>query len=520
MSQPPSSSQESASNPATCHLPDVHPDGQSVSEHAASIRQGRVDKLAMWEAAGQNPYPYRFIKSHTNAELQTCYASLENGVETTDEVSVAGRIMALRNSGMFIDLQDPSGKIQVFCHKENLSPEMLAAVKLLDIGDIIGAVGSIRRTPRGELSVKCQTLQILGKSLLPLPEKHHGLTDLETRYRQPYLSLIVNADSRERLLKRSQIISELRSLLASKHFVEVETPMLQSMAGGAAAKPFKTHHNTLDMDMFLRIAPELYLKRLIVGGLSERVFELNRNFRNEGISPRHNPEFTMMELYQAYADYNDMMDLTEEIVVTLAKKVLGTTTLLFQEAEINLAAPWQRKSMTQAVLEETGVDFSAIKTDEQARAKAKEIGVFVEAYDSWGYVLEKVFEDRVEANLIQPIHITDYPREISPLAKTHRHDARLVERFETRVYGWEIANAFSELSDPLDQRKRFEGQVAQRQSGNDEAHQLDEDYITALEYGMPPCGGLGIGIDRLIMILTNASNIRDVIAFPTLKPKH
>jgi lysyl-tRNA synthetase class 2 len=271
--------------------------------------------------------------------------------------------------------------------------------------------------------------------------------------------------------------------------------------------------------MYMRIAPELFLKRLIVGGISEKVFELNRNFRNEGISPKHNPEFTMMELYQAYADYNDMMDLTEEIVTTVAQNVLGTTTINFQGTEIELAGPWPRKSMIDCVKEETGVDFGQIQTDEEARDAAKKLDVFVEAYDTWGYALEKVFEDKVEHKLIQPIHITDYPREISPLAKEHRDNPRLVERFETRVYGWEIANAFSELSDPLDQRQRFENQMTQRDSGNDEAHQMDEDYITALEYGMPPCGGLGIGIDRLIMILTNSPNIRDVIAFPTLKPR-
>jgi lysyl-tRNA synthetase, class II len=295
--------------------------------------------------------------------------------------------------------------------------------------------------------------------------------------------------------------------------------MLQTIAGGAAAKPFITHHNTLDIDMFLRIAPELFLKRLIVGGISERVFELNRNFRNEGISPKHNPEFTMMELYQAYADYNDMMDLTEEIVTTVAQNVLGTLQINFQGTEINLASPWARKSMIECVVEETGIDFSTIETDEAAREAAKKLNVAVEEYDTWGYVLEKIFEVKVEHKLIQPIHIIDYPREISPLAKEHRHNPRLVERFETRVYGWEIANAFSELSDPLDQRQRFEAQMTQRDQGNDEAHQMDEDYITSLEYGMPPCGGLGIGIDRLIMILTDSPNIRDVIAFPTLKPK-
>lgn len=497
-----------------------HESAQHNSEYAAQMRQARIDKLETWKKLGQNPYPYHYEKTASNAALQAQYAHLENGVETEDVVSVAGRVMALRNSGMFIDLQDPSGKIQVFCHKENLSAEQLEALKLVDIGDVIGAKGAIRRTPRGELSVKTKELVILGKALLPLPEKYHGLTDVETRYRQRYLDLIMNQESRETLVKRSQIVSEIRKILLDKDFLEVETPMLQTIAGGAAAKPFITHHNTLDIDMYLRIAPELFLKRLIVGGISEKVFELNRNFRNEGISPKHNPEFTMVELYQAYADYNDMMDLFEEIVTMIAHKVLGTTKIDFQGTEIDLAGPWPRKSMIECVKEETGVDFATIQTDEEAREAATKLHVAVEDYHTWGTALERIFEEKVEHKLIQPIHITDYPREISPLAKEHRDNPRLVERFETRIYGWEVANAFSELNDPLDQRGRFEGQMAQREHGDDEAHQMDEDYITALEYGMPPCGGMGIGIDRLIMILTNSPNIRDVIAFPTLKPRH
>ena len=483
------------------------------------LRQQRIDTAQMWRERGVNPYPYKFEKSHSNGELQLKYEHLENDEATVDEVTVAGRIMAIRNSGMFIDLQDPSGKIQCFCHKENLTPEQLEEIKLLDIGDMAGFTGMIRRTPRGELSVKVTKFQILGKSLLPLPEKYHGLTDVETRYRQRYVDLIINQESRATLVKRSMILAEIRSFLMGKSFLEVETPMLQTIAGGAAAKPFKTHHNTLDIDMYMRIAPELYLKRLIVGGISERVFEMNRNFRNEGISPRHNPEFTMMELYQAYADYNDMMDLTEELVIHIAKKVLGTTKINFQGNEIDLAGPWPRKSMIDCVRETCGVDFATIETAEDARAAAKKLGVHVESSDGWGTSLEKVFEDKIEASLIQPIHIIDYPREISPLAKEHRDNPRLVERFETRINGWEVANAFSELSDPLDQRQRFEAQMAERDAGDDEAHQMDEDYVTALEYGMPPCGGLGVGIDRLVMILTDSPNIRDVIAFPTLKPK-
>ena len=490
------------------------------SEYAAQMRQARIDKLEAWKKLGMNPYPYHYSKTSSNAELQAKYAHLENGVETEDVVSVAGRVMALRNSGMFIDLHDPSGKIQVFCHKENLSPEQMEALKLVDIGDLIGATGTIRRTPRGELSVKTREFTILGKALLPLPEKYHGLTDVETRYRQRYLDLIMNPESRETLVKRSRIVSEIRKILLDKGFLEVETPMLQTIAGGAAARPFITHHNTLDLDMYLRIAPELFLKRLIVGGLSEKVFELNRNFRNEGISPKHNPEFTMIELYQAYADYNDMMDLFEEIVTTVAQTVLGTTKIDFQGTEIDLSNPWPRKSMIDCVKEETGIDFAAIQTDAEARETARKLHVDVEDYHTWGTVLERVFEEKVEHKLIQPIHIIDYPREISPLAKEHRDNPRLVERFETRIYGWEVANAFSELTDPLDQRQRFEAQMAQRDFGDDEAHQMDEDYITALEYGMPPCGGMGIGIDRLVMLLTDSPNIRDVIAFPTLKPKH
>jgi lysyl-tRNA synthetase class 2 len=491
---------------------------ESVSGLTA-IRQGRIDKLAALREQGINPYPYHFEKTHTHQTLQEKYEGLEAGIETEDKVQVAGRIMAIRNNGMFIDLQDPSGKIQVFCHKEHLIESDMPLLKLLDIGDMIGATGTIRRTPRGELSIKTHSLVLLSKSLLPLPEKYHGLTDVETRYRQRYLDLIMNAESRETLKKRCLIIAEIRKFLIERDFLEVETPMLQTIAGGASAKPFITHHNTLDIDMFLRIAPELYLKRLIVGGISEKVFELNRNFRNEGISPRHNPEFTMMELYQAYADYNDMMDLTEELVTHIAQTVLGTLEIQFGEHQISLARPWKRQTMTDAVLEQTGVDFSKINSEEDARQAAHELKVYVEPKDSWGKVLEKVFEEKVEPLLIQPTHIIDYPRETSPLAKVHRDNPRLVERFETRINGWEVANAFSELSDPIDQHDRFTAQITEREKGDDEAHQMDEDYVTALEYGMPPTGGLGIGIDRLIMILTNSPNIRDVIAFPTLKPR-
>ncbi len=485
-----------------------------------TIRQQRVDKLATWQTEhGVNPYPYTFTPTHTSTGLHNTYAELENGTETEDTVTVAGRIMAIRNSGMFLDVMDTKGKIQVFCHKESLPAEFLPQLKLLDIGDIVGATGTIRRTPRGELSIRAKSFQLLSKSLLPLPEKFHGLTDKETRYRQRYLDLIMNETTRDTLRKRSAIISSIRQYLVDAGYLEVETPILQPIAGGAAAKPFTTHHNALDMDLFLRIAPELYLKRLVVGGLSEKVFELNRNFRNEGISPKHNPEFTMMEVYEAYADYHDMMTLTENLMAHAAKVATGSTKVMYQETEIDFTAPWPRKTMAECVKEATGVDFMAIETDDAAREAGKQLGVHVREFDRWGHVLEQVFEEKIEHTLIQPIHITDYPVEISPLAKVHRDNPRLTERFETRVNGWEVANAFSELNNPIDQRQRFESQLGERDQGNDEAHQMDTDFVTALEYGLPPTGGLGIGIDRLVMLLTNSTNIRDVIAFPTLKQK-
>lgn len=492
-----------------------HGDGPGASR----IRETRLEKAEALRAQGVNPYPYTFHKSHTNVQLQDQYKDLPAGEETTDAVSVAGRVMALRNNGMFIDLQDASGKLQIFCHKENLAEDGLSLLKQVDIGDMVGAEGTIRRTPRGELSVKVTRIEMLSKSLLPLPEKFHGLTDKETRYRQRYLDLIMNEDTRDTLRKRSLIVSAIRRVFLEKGFLEVETPMLQTIAGGAAARPFVTHHNALDLEMYMRIAPELFLKRLIVGGISEKVFELNRNFRNEGISPKHNPEFTMVEAYQAYADYYDMMDLVEELVTTVAQDVLGTLEINYQGQEINLARPWKRMTMIEAVRNETGLDFDTISTDDAARAAAKSVGLETDVAWGWGKTLEYVFEERVEPKLIQPVHIIDYPKETSPLAKVHRSDPRLVERFETRINGWEVANAFSELSDPVDQRARFEAQLEARDAGDDEAHQMDEDYVAALEYGMPPTGGLGIGIDRLVMILTDSPTIRDVIAFPTMRPR-
>ncbi len=482
-----------------------------------SIREGRIQKLTDLIDLGINPYPYTFDKTANAQTLQDKYKDLESNVETQDVYSVAGRIMAIRNTGMFIDLMDSTGKIQIFSHKQNLDDNKMKLLKLLDVGDIVGFTGTIRRTPRGELSIKTTDLKLLSKALLPLPEKFHGLSDVEIRYRQRYLDMIVNPEVRETFKKRSLIIQKIREFLAKDGFMEVETPTLQTMASGANARPFRTHHNTLEMDLTLRIALELYLKRLIVGGVSERVYEIGKCFRNEGIDTRHNPEFTMIELYQAYADYNDMMTLTENLVAFVAQEVLGTTKIKYGDNEIDLTPPWDRKTMLGSIKEATGVDFLQVYSAKEARELAKGINVYVDESLNWGEVVEAVFEEKIEPGLIQPCHIIDYPREISPLAKVHRDNERLVERFETRVNGWEIANAFSELSDPIDQRHRFEAQAAAKAQGNEEAMEIDEDFITALEYAMPPTGGMGLGIDRLVMLLTNSPSIRDVIAFPTMR---
>ncbi len=492
---------------------------KTQAQDSLRLRSARVQKLTDLVDRGINPYPYKFDKTASAKELQEKYAELEAGVETEDFYAVAGRIMAMRNSGMFMDLMDDSGKIQIFCHKENIGEEEFKTLKFVDVGDMIGAKGTIRRTPRGELSLKVTEYTILSKALLPLPEKFHGLTDVETRYRQRYVDLIMNQDVRDTFRNRSKIIQEIRNYLTGLGFLEVETPMLQTLAGGASARPFITHHNTLDMPMYMRIAPELHLKRLMVGGLNEKIFEINRNFRNEGLSPRHNPEFTMLELYEAYSDYNDMMSLMENMVETVMKKVLGTTVVEFQGKELDFTAPWQRMTMLGGIKEYTGVDFGEHLDEKDAAQKAAELGIEVEETDSWGAIVEKVFEEKVEQHLIQPVHIIDYPRDISPLAKVHRDNPRLTERFESRVNGWEICNAFSELTDPIDQRNRFEVQAQLKSEGNEEAHPIDEDYVTALEYGLAPCGGLGVGIDRLVMLLTDSPTIRDVIAFPTMKPR-
>jgi lysyl-tRNA synthetase class 2 len=392
-------------------------------------------------------------------------------------------------------------------------------VRLLDIGDLIGVEGLVRRTSRGELTVNAAAVTVLAKTLRPLPEKYHGLADIELRYRQRYLDLIMNPESRETLRRRSRIIATIRNHLVERGYLEVETPMLHTLPGGASAKPFVTHHNALDMDLYLRIAPELHLKRLLVGGLADKVFEINRNFRNEGISPRHNPEFTMLELYEAYVDYAAMMRLTEELITAVAESVLGSLRVNYGGTVIDLSPPWPRRSMAELVLAATGVDFLGFADPEAARRAAAALGAALTGSENWGQALEAAFAARVEDTLIQPTHVTGFPRDISPLAKADRADPRLAERFETYIYGWEITNAFSELTDPQDQRGRFEAQMRARAAGDEEAQPLDEDYVTALEYGLPPCGGLGIGIDRLVMLLTDRPSIRDVIAFPTLRPR-
>ncbi len=493
------------------------------------LRATRIEKLDQLRAVGMNPFAYSWKSSHTMADLQSKYADLPNGEEKEDEVSIAGRIMARRVFGKlaFFTLQDETGMIQLYLDKnriqENMGdrfPEAFANLKqLTDMGDIIGARGTVKRTDKGELSVYVKEFEMLTKSLLPLPDKFHGLTDITTRYRQRYVDLIVNPDVRETFRRRALITASIRRYLDRDGFIEIETPTLMSEAGGAEARPFITYHNTMDMELYLRIATELHLKRLVVGGF-EKVFELGRIFRNEGISTRHNPEFTTIEVYQAYADYYEMMELTEALITTAATEVLGTTEIEYQGTPISLTSPWKRITMHEAVKEATGVDFATFTDLDAAIAAAKSAGIHnIDECASIGKLLNEAFEQKVETTLIQPTFITDYPVEISPLAKPHRSKPGLTERFELFIVGRETANSFSELTDPLDQRERLEAQAARKAAGDLEAQGVDEDFITALEYGMPPTGGLGIGIDRLVMVLTDSPSIRDVIAFPLLKPE-
>lgn len=483
----------------------------------SELLQIRRDKLAELQKQGQDPFRItKFDVTHHSDEVKDQFDAMEG-----QTVRVAGRLMSKRGMGkaVFSDLQDGAGRIQLYVRIDDVGEETLNAFKKYDIGDIVGAEGEVFRTKRGEISIKAKTITLLSKSLLPLPEKFHGLTDVETRCRQRYVDLIMNPDVKRNFTIRSQFIKYIRDFMDARGYMEVETPVLNTISGGATARPFITHHNTLDIDMYLRIATELPLKRLIVGGL-ERVYEIGRIFRNEGMDNRHNPEFTTIELYQAYADFNDMMDLFEDLLSSAAQKILGTYQVEWQGEQIDLTPGWPRLPMYEAVKQYTGLDFLAIGSDEEAVAAAKSIGVELPdtADKTWGNALYEVFDQRVEGRLIQPTFITMHPVDVSPLAKRSPVDPRLTERFELFICRSEMGNAFSELNDPIDQRQRFQKQVELRAKGDDEAGMMDEDFLTALEYGLPPTGGMGIGIDRCVMLLTNNDSIREVLLFPTMKP--
>jgi len=480
------------------------------------ILKVRREKLANLREEGKDPFKIvRYDVDSSSAEIISKFDEMEG-----KNVSVAGRIMSKREMGKasFCHIQDRDGRIQIYVRIDHIGEESYNDFIKYDLGDIIGVKGEVFRTRTGEISIKAHEITLLAKSLLPLPEKWHGLKDVDLRYRQRYLDLIVNPEVKKTFITRSRIITAIRRFLDNRGFLEVETPLLNAIPGGANARPFITHHNTLDIDLYLRIAPELYLKRLIVGGL-EKVYEIGRAFRNEGMSIRHNPEFTMMELYEAYTDYNGMMKLTEELVSTVAMEVLGTTKITYQGTEIDLTPPWPRITMVDAVKQYAGVDFNEISGDEEARTVAKQKNLEINGKETKGEILNLFFEEFVEEHLMQPTFVIDYPVEISPLTKRKPDNPEFTERFELFITGREMANAYSELNDPIDQRQRFLMQVAKREAGDEEANMMDEDFITALEYGLPPTGGLGIGIDRLIMLLTDQYSIRDVLLFPTMKPR-
>ena len=475
----------------------------------------RRQKLSELQSKGQDPFhTVKYEVTHRTVDLINTFDELDGKT-----VSIAGRLMAKRGMGKssFCDLYDRDGKIQLFVRINDLGDEVYDEFKKLDIGDIIGVKGVVFKTRMGEISVRVSECTLLSKSLRPLPEKFHGLKDTDIRYRQRYLDLIVNPEVRKTFILRSKIISTIRSFLNDRGFLEVDTPLLNTIPGGAAARPFITHHNTLDIDLYLRISPELYLKRLIVGGL-EKVYEMGRMFRNEGMSVKHNPEFTLLELYEAFTDYKGMMELTENLITHVSKEVLGTTEIEYQEQKIDLSIPWTRMTMTDAVKKYAGVDFDSLSYDE-AVSLAREKGIELSGNIFKGEILNMFFEKFAEANLIQPTFIMDYPVEVSPLTKRKPDKPELTERFELFITGREMANAYSELNDPIDQKERFLAQVKKREQGDEEANMMDEDYITSLEHGLPPTGGLGIGIDRLIMLLTDSYSIRDVLLFPTMKPK-
>ncbi|MFC4777248.1 lysine--tRNA ligase [Paenibacillus sp. GCM10023252] len=495
---------------------------QQQEQELSELLQIRRDKLDGLRELGVDPFGRRFERSHQAKDLLTAYeeTSKEDLEAQAFEVSIAGRIMQKRGMGKaaFAHIQDLSGRIQIYVRKDTVEENKYAAFDMLDIGDIVGVRGVVFKTNTGEVSVKAKDIEVLTKSLLPLPDKFHGLKDVELRYRQRYVDLIVSPEVQQTFISRSRIIQSMRRYLDSRGYLEVETPTLHSIAGGAAARPFVTHHNALDMQLYMRIAIELHLKRLIVGGL-EKVYEIGRVYRNEGISTRHNPEFTMIELYEAYADYRDIMSLTENLIAHIAEEVFGTTKITYQGQEIDLTPEWRRVSMVDLVKEVTGVDFGAEMSDEEAHRLAKEHKVPVEAHMTFGHILNAFFEQFCEHTLIQPTFVTGHPVAISPLAKKSEKDGRFTDRFELFIVAREHANAFTELNDPIDQRERFESQLVEREHGNDEAHEMDDDFIRALEYGMPPTGGLGIGIDRLVMLLTDAPSIRDVLLFPHMRER-
>lgn len=488
-----------------------------MSENEREVRRARLEAL---RAEGIDPFPAKVEPCTRIAEVRGAHA--EASEEELDaagpEVAIAGRVKAHRSFGklLFMTLVEDGESLQVSARKQEISPELFAFAKALDIGDFVRVHGKVWRTKKGELTVDIRELTMLAKSLRPLPEKWHGLSDVETRFRQRYLDLLSNEEARAIALMRSRVVTGIRSFLDERGYLEVETPVLQSIYGGAAARPFTTHHNTLDQDLFLRISDELYLKRLVIGGL-DRVYEIGHNFRNEGISKKHNPEFTMLECYEAFADYHDMMDLTEAMVAAVAQRVCGSTELEYQGTKINLAGPWPRISIRDAILERSGVDILAATDLPALEAAVREKGLHPGEAPTWAVLVDDLFSEHVEPHLIQPTFITDHPVELSPLAKRSSVDPRLVERFEPYIAGMEIGNAFSELNDPDDQRERFEAMGTAREQGDDEAHPMDEDFLLALEHGMPPTGGLGIGVDRLVMILADAPNLREVILFPHLR---
>lgn len=483
-------------------------------------REQRLQKLTALRAAGFEPYPARFSYTHSTAEALQAFASSEGETEPPT-VRTAGRLMSIRVMGKasFAHIQDGTGCIQIYLRQDEVGKEAYSFFrKSFDLGDFIGVEGDLFRTRTGEVTIRVRSFEMLSKALRPLPEKWHGLTDVEARYRQRYLDLLVNEQVRNTFVTRTRIVSAMRRFLDERGFLEVETPVLQPIYGGAAARPFVTHHHVLDIDLYLRISDELYLKRLIIGGL-DRVYEIGRDFRNEGVSTRHNPEFTQIEVYQAYADYHDMMRLVEELWHTVAQEVLGTSTLTYQGHNVDLTPPWRRVTMRDAILQAAGIDIEAYPDLDALQHRIKELNLELAAKQTWGKQVEELFKEYVEPNLIQPTFVLDYPLDISPLAKKKPDAPGLVERFEFFVGGLECGNAFSELNDPIDQRERFEMQRQQLQDGDEEAHPMDEDWIRALEYGMPPTGGLGFGIDRMVMLFTDNSSIREVILFPALRPK-